>query len=145
MADHSEMFDQNCRVIAAELKRLGFTQLKGIITGAGDSGETPEWSVEGSDDEVLKNVTVPFCLIEPKWDAESRRMKYESKTEIKPLEEAIEELLEQLPTAVGMRGFENNEGGGVQLTMDLEQGVVSTRGWYYVVAEEEQHTGALIL
>ncbi|MGA0610021.1 DUF6878 family protein [Caldimonas sp. KR1-144] len=114
-------------------RQAGVAHLRGEYSGAGDSGDHWEVSLEPDNPELDQDVTVE--LAESQFDAKSREYKTVLVETTLPLSELFDRYMEMVVES-RHGGWENNEGGAGSLTIDVVEGTVTLEHTTYFEASE---------
>jgi hypothetical protein len=131
--------------LAVALKDAGFSSVYAEYTGSGDSGEGFDISYipvagKGDADDLDPPGDVAYEIVGYEWNPEEGRSKDVVRETTADFESAFEDLaFVFIETVMGHRGWENNEGGGGEVTLTAE-GVLSVE--HYDNGEEGAETNS---
>jgi hypothetical protein len=138
-------FASSLKRLAAALKDAGFSSVHGEYTGSGDSGDGFDITyiaAEGKGDTADMDPPgdVTYETVNYQWNAEERRSVDVVEETTADFESAFEDLaFAFIESVMGHRGWENNEGGGGEVTLTAE-GVLSVE--HYDNGEEDSEANS---
>jgi len=125
-----ESFARNREVIFAALEARGITSVTVLYEGSGDSGGIEDLSPMPTNASLEGDVTV----LRNSWE------KAELVSEAVPLRELLEDTAMQI-VSFDHGGWENNEGGGGEVTWDVAEKTVTLEHYdYFVERDYSSHT-----
>ncbi len=127
----------NKTAILEAMTNAGVKSATAEYTGEGDSGNGIDVSVEGGF-QLAMDIQVHIAVATSKWDQTERRWETVASTKTTSLAEALEQMVDDL-IALHHSGFENNDGGGGEITFDAQAQSVSYEYFDYYV-ERESHS-----
>ena len=134
-------FASSLKRLAAALKEAGFSAVSGEYSGSGDSGEGFDISYTPADDESEDRDPpgeVTYEMVTYEWNREKRCSEDVTKERTADFESAFEDIAFLfIEKVMGHRGWEINEGGGGEVTLNAE-GVLTVD--HYDNGEENSET-----
>lgn len=125
---------------AAILKAMSGAGVARVVVeyaGAGDSGEGIDVGIEPAG----ASATVHLQVVNSSFDQDGKRWVYGADIKELPLDEAAEQLCEDLISEAGHSGYENGDGGGGTMTLTLETGELQLEHYdCYIERDTSHHT-----
>ena len=126
---------RNLRVLFAAFKAAGIKEATYEYEGRGDSGDYEDMSFYDTDGKLIESAKINALQVEViEWN---HCLVNEPKAVTKPLEEALRYFCYFVIEEAGHVGWENNDGGGGEITFYVSLGEFNLEHYYNVVHREE--------
>jgi hypothetical protein len=111
--------ERNKPLIVQALAALGYTHADITYTGSGDSGDEYVVSAHPGVDHSLKEKMVKVIDAKGTYDKENRKWTTNEEEVEVTLNQALQNFADDLIREHGHSGYENNSGGGGDITIDV--------------------------